>query len=81
MNLPGFTADSSLGASQRQYRTGPSLRRATGTIPQWSTEPCYDWDCLSYCEQMNPYDAANCYVRCEVPCDPYAPPEPIPAPA
>jgi hypothetical protein len=34
MRLPGFTADQSLGAASRQYRTGrPSASHSDGIIP------------------------------------------------
>jgi hypothetical protein len=42
MNLPGFTADSAVGASHKQYRMSPSFRGPVGVMPQWGTDPCYD---------------------------------------
>ena len=34
MNLPGFTADSAIGASHKQYRMSPSYRGPVGVMPQ-----------------------------------------------
>jgi hypothetical protein len=79
MGLPGFTADSASYQSRRQYRSYPSSGvPPMAVIPQWSNSPCFDRDCLSYCEERNPWDAARCYEMCQIPCNPYAPPEMLP---
>lgn len=81
MNMPGFNADAAVYSSGRQYRMGSSfLGSAKVVIPQWNTGICLDWECLSYCEERNPYNAAICYELCKTPCDPYLPPEILPAP-
>lgn len=73
MKLPGFTADSSLGASHEHYRTSSPKPEAVGAIPQWSTAQCY-LDCMSYCEQMHPFEGAErCPTFCEGVCEPYPP--------
>ena len=81
MNTPGFTADSALYSSRRQYFLRPSANATAATvIPQHNPGPCYDWECLRYCEEMNPYNAAVCYEACAIPCSPWEPPEMLPAP-
>ena len=80
MNMPGFTADSAVCGSRGQYRMGLSSRRQADTIvPQSNPGPCFDWDCLSRCQEWNVYDAASCSAACTIPCDPYQPPELLPA--
>jgi hypothetical protein len=78
MKLPGFTADSSLGASHERYRTNIPERAPVGAIPQSGTEPCYDWRCVIDCQAKYPEDPAACIYSCQVPC-PYGP-DYIPAP-
>lgn len=79
MTLPGFTADAACDPSRRRYRSHawPSGFTA-GVTPQSSDGPCFDWECVRYCEERTPWDAARCYEVCQVPCDPYAPPEMLP---
>ena len=80
MRIPGFTAEAAVFRSSRQYRRRSlSSRSARGVVPQQSGELCMDWECLSWCEAHNPYPE-TCYSGCQVPCDPNAPPEMIPAP-
>jgi hypothetical protein len=79
MNMPGFTADSACYSSRGQYRLGPSFwGPAKAVIPQWGAGPCIDWQCLSYCEEGNPYNVAICYEVCKIPCHPYQPDEMLP---
>jgi hypothetical protein len=80
MGLPGFTADSTIYRSCRHYGVGPSPAvPANGITLQWSDRLCFDRQCLSYCEERAPWDAARCYEVCQVPCNPYEPPEMLPA--
>jgi hypothetical protein len=79
MGLPGFTADAACYPSRRAYRSYAWLGSSiTAVTPQWSDGPCFDWECLRYCEERTPWDAANCYEACRIPCNPYAPPEMLP---
>ena len=81
MNMPGFTADAAVCKSRGQYRLGSSFWGPAKTvIPQWSTEPCLDGECLRYCEERNQYNAAICYEFCQIPCFPYPPDEMLPPP-
>lgn len=80
MKLPGFTADSSPGASHEHYRTGSPGPQPVGAIPQGQSGegPCYDWPCVINCQAQYPDDPAACIYSCEVTC-PTGPPL-IPAP-
>ena len=81
MSLPGFTAEAGVFRSSRQYRPKSSSQGdVKGVAPQMqSSETCMDWECLSWCESHSPYPE-TCYAACQIPCDPDAPPEMIPAP-
>lgn len=80
MSLPGFTADAACYPSRRTYRAYASPGNASMAVtPQWADGPCFDWECVRYCEERTPWDAARCYEMCRVPCNPWAPPEmPLP---
>lgn len=79
MNMPGFTANATVYNSRRQYRLGSLFWGPAKTvIPQWNPGPCIDWQCLSYCEERNPYNAAICYEFCKIPCYPGLPDETLP---
>jgi hypothetical protein len=79
MGLPGFTADFASYRSPQQHRASPSrVVSAPHIVPQMSDGVCLDRECLSYCEERNPWDAARCYEVCQIPCNPYEPPEMLP---
>lgn len=79
MKLPGFTADSSLGASHEHYRTRSPGPQPVGAILQQSgEEKCYDWRCIIRCQAEYPDDPAACIYSCEIPCP--TGPDFIPAP-
>ena len=79
MGLPGFTANFGSYPLPRQYRASPSRAvSAVDVMPQMSDSLCLDRECLSYCEERNPWDAARCYEVCQIPCNPYEPPEMLP---
>lgn len=81
MSIPGFTAEAAVFRSPRQYRRSPlSAAPVKGVVPQLqSGETCMDWECLSWCQDHSAYPE-TCYDACQVPCDPNAPPEILPAP-
>lgn len=81
MSIPGFTAEAAVFRSQGQYRRSPlSAAPVKGVVPQLqSGETCMDWECLSWCQDHSAYPE-TCYDACQVPCDPNAPPEILPAP-
>jgi hypothetical protein len=79
MSMPGFTADWVFNEQRRQYRQAALVPTPRDTIvPQWNPGPCFDWECLTYCSEMNPYDSAICYEFCQIPCYPDSPPEILP---
>ena len=81
MNLPRFTAEAAIGRSRRNYRRNFALPNSASTvIPQQGSERCFDYECVTYCSEITPWDAARCWDACEVPCDPHRPPEMIPVP-
>jgi hypothetical protein len=82
MGLPGFTADAAVFRSSRHYRLNLlSSKPAKGVVVrQQSGGTCMDWDCLFWCQDHSSYPE-TCYDACQVPCDPNAPPEILPAPA
>ena len=71
MNLPGFTADSAVGASHKQYRMSPSYRGPVGVMPQQLSDACNA--CLDSCLEADPVDRAVCGWQCSQACSPYIP--------
>ena len=69
MSLPGFTADESLRAASRQYRTGrPSASRSAGIIP--AIPPCRNCDAiLDQCERNGWRPRAVCAACAAGNCD------------
>jgi hypothetical protein len=79
MTMPGFTAERSLNRPRRHHRQNTSARASGNTVvPQQNPGPCFDWECLTYCSDRNPFDSSICYDSCQIPCDPHAPPEMLP---
>jgi hypothetical protein len=79
MRIPGFTAEAAVFRSPRQYRRNRlSSGPVKGVVPQLQ-RTCMDSDCLSWCEAHSQYPE-TCYESCQVPCDPNAPLETLPAP-
>jgi hypothetical protein len=75
MKLPGFTVDSSLGASHEHYRINCPEHQPVGAIPQSSTLECY-LECTRYCEQLQPFEEVErCLIGCKQVCE-ALPPDP-----
>jgi hypothetical protein len=69
MKLPGFTVDSSLGASHEHYRINCPEHQPVGAIPQSSTLECY-LECTRYCEQLQPFEEVErCLIGCKQVCE------------
>jgi hypothetical protein len=80
MNMPGFSAEAAIYNSGRQYRMSNLFwRHVKVVVPQWSTESCFDWQCLSWCEEHSQYPE-TCYWGCQIPCHPDQP-EILPPPS
>jgi hypothetical protein len=62
MNLPGFTADSAVGASHKQYRMSPSFQVSVRALPQQLSDDCNA--CLDSCLAADPVDPAVCGWQC-----------------
>lgn len=65
MNMPGFTAETSLYQTSNQYRLNGTLAQVDKSIQLAAfRNSCY-WDCLANCNDLDFFCSVNCNCFCK----------------